>query len=451
MRLTALKSLYFILGLSTASINLVNADLFDELDSETSSAPSSTQSFEDYKAAQKSEFNAYKTALMEEFDAFKKINAEEQEKYERAITEVWDTPVVSSETIWVEYSKDMQERKSVDFESGTVTIAKVNNDNTGTTNDASLRASVRALLEKNKAEAFRDDLVASAVEQRTKKELDPSMVEVDIVTPDAILIPYITGTNTASETVLDYIIDSMIAAKKTTVSINKQGKELVTTTLPINVDLKALAKIDPQAVAIEATMPSIPNALSEVSATKPAKTIVLPRAALPFSDHIRNYAQQAKMEPALLLAVMETESAFNPMAKSGVPAYGLMQIVPRSAGQDATAQLFGKPKILSPSYLYNSKNNIQVGATYLNILYYRYLKGVEDPLSRLYCSIAAYNTGAGNVAKAFTGERKIKPALKIINQMPPEQVYEHLRKNLPYAETQHYLVKVSDRLKKYGS
>src|SRR5690606_39614355 len=77
------------------------------------------------------------------------------------------------------------------------------------------------------------------------------------------------------------------------------------------------------------------------------------------------------------LPILETESAFNPMAKSPIPAFGLMQIVPSSAGQDATAKLFGKPKLLAPSYLYNAENNIRVGAAYFNILYYRYFRSEE--------------------------------------------------------------------------
>ena len=156
-----------------------------------------------------------------------------------------------------------------------------------------------------------------------------------------------------------------------------------------------------------------------------------------------------KLEKALVFAIIETESAFNPMAKSPIPAYGLMQIVPRSAGMDATKQLFGEERILSSSYLYNSEQNIEIGTTYLNILYYRYLSKVENPESRLYCVIAAYNTGAGNVAKAFTGNRKLSAALPLINQITPAEVYEKLRNDLPYEETQKYIVKVTDRIEKY--
>ena len=138
------------------------------------------------------------------------------------------------------------------------------------------------------------------------------------------------------------------------------------------------------------------------------------------------------------------------MARSPIPAFGLMQIVPASAGQDATAKLFGKPRLLAPSYLYNAENNIRVGAAYFNILYYRYFKGVEDPVSRLYCAIAAYNTGPGNVSLALTGSgMKLRPAIRIANTMTPDQVYQHLLTELPYEETINYLRKVTKRLDNY--
>lgn len=473
------RLLSLTLSLLAISITVAQADMFDELERETQStavqeksgdsaepvatsgpAPQAAedQTYEEFKKQHLAEYSSYKEELLKEFDAFKTIQAEEQEKHQKRISTVWDKAEVSSKKIWVEYSEDLHEKKAVDFEKGTVTISTTVLGNNKPT-EKELRASVTALLEQDKAQAFRDDKVASAVEKRTREELNPDMVETATVEAEPILIPYITGKNTDSPKVVDYIADSMIKNKETRVSTNKKGEKVVTTVLPLDVDLKKLEKLNPGAVAnvepistqVEETATEKPAAEKTEQAKKPEKRSHLPRAALPYAGHVASYAESAKVKPSLVFAVMETESAFNPMAKSGVPAYGLMQIVPRSAGQDATEQLFGKPKILSPSYLYDSEKNIQIGTTYLNILYYRYLKGIEDPLSRLYCSIAAYNTGAGNVAKAFTGERKIRPALKVINKLTPEQVYKHLRKNLPYEETQHYLKKVNHRIEKYES
>jgi membrane-bound lytic murein transglycosylase C len=151
-----------------------------------------------------------------------------------------------------------------------------------------------------------------------------------------------------------------------------------------------------------------------------------------------------------LYAVIETESAFDPMATSWVPAYGLMQIVPESAGMDVTEELFGEARILSPSYLYIPENNILIGSTYLNLLKTRYLSGIKNRQSRLYCSVAAYNTGPHNVAKAFTGKRQIDDAIRDINGMTPEQVYNTLSADLPYDETKKYLEKVIRRIDKYN-
>jgi soluble lytic murein transglycosylase-like protein len=183
-------------------------------------------------------------------------------------------------------------------------------------------------------------------------------------------------------------------------------------------------------------------------------TIKLPpqapsQRAAKYASLVQDFADKNELKPALVYAIIHTESAFNPMARSEVPAYGLMQIVPESAGRDAAKKVLGQDRILSPEYLYNAKNNVEAGAAYFNILYYSYLKGVVDPLSRLYCAIAAYNTGVGNVAKAFAGTMKLRAALPKINDMKPQQVYDTLLNSLPYDETRKYLQKVVDRQKLY--
>jgi len=168
-----------------------------------------------------------------------------------------------------------------------------------------------------------------------------------------------------------------------------------------------------------------------------------------YSARVQQIATKEDIPVSLVFAVIETESNFNPLAKSHIPAYGLMQIVPVSAGKDASKYLFGKEKVLSPSYLYNSDNNIAIGGAYLHILYHRYLSKIDDSTSRLFCTIAAYNTGAGNVARSFTGSSNINKASEKINTMSANEVYRHLRKNLPHDETKKYIKRVATRLAKY--
>ena len=180
---------------------------------------------------------------------------------------------------------------------------------------------------------------------------------------------------------------------------------------------------------------------------------------LPKNSSVRlsqNYTKEVAMNShifrlpfELIFAIMQTESNFNPFAKSHIPAFGLMQIVPRTAGRDTYKFLYKKDKMPSAIYLYNSQNNIQMGTGYLHILYYKYLKKIKNPTSRLYCTIAAYNTGAGNIAWAFTRDYNVNRAVTIINSLSPDAVYAHLLSDLRFNEPKNYLIKVHKRMKIY--
>lgn len=168
----------------------------------------------------------------------------------------------------------------------------------------------------------------------------------------------------------------------------------------------------------------------------------------PFLNEVYKQSEEFDIKPDLILAIMHTESSFNPSARSPIPAFGLMQVVATSAGHDVNKLVHKIDKPMKESDLYDPEYNIQAGTGYLDILNTRYLREIKDPKSREYCIIAAYNTGAGNVAKAF-GERRVKAAAKKINSMTPEQVYDTLINNLPYEETVNYLKKVTKRQASY--
>jgi membrane-bound lytic murein transglycosylase C len=167
-------------------------------------------------------------------------------------------------------------------------------------------------------------------------------------------------------------------------------------------------------------------------------------AVHPFAQR---FSERFKMPADLILAVTECESAFNPRAVSHIPAYGLMQLVPKSGGLDAYLFVYGERKILDTDYLFEPDQNMELGAAYLHLLYYRYLKGVSDPQSRLYCAIAGYNTGAGNVAKAFGTSLSGLPARAA--RYSPAHILEKLKKDLPYKETRRYIVKVTKAMQRY--
>lgn len=164
------------------------------------------------------------------------------------------------------------------------------------------------------------------------------------------------------------------------------------------------------------------------------------------ADPVAQAAEKYNLPRALILSVIKNESAFNPRARSHANAMGLMQVVATSGGKDAYEYLYGEKTAPPAEVLYDPFENIMLGATYLHLLNTRYFGKVTDPTTRRHLIIAAYNTGAGNVAKAFTGTMKLRPAIEQINQMTPQAVYDYLRQNLPYQETRTYLAKVSNDL-----
>jgi soluble lytic murein transglycosylase-like protein len=104
---------------------------------------------------------------------------------------------------------------------------------------------------------------------------------------------------------------------------------------------------------------------------------------VPFGSVIYTEAKKNNIPPELVAAVVNTESKFNPAARSRVGALGLMQLVPR------TGRWMGASNLLDPV------QNIQAGAKYLKYLSDQF-NGDQQKV------VAAYNAGPGNVQR-FNG------------------------------------------------
>ena len=96
---------------------------------------------------------------------------------------------------------------------------------------------------------------------------------------------------------------------------------------------------------------------------------------------VREAAERHHVDPALVRAVIETESNWNPSAISRKGALGLMQLIP------TTAQRFGVNDAFSP------KQNVDAGVNYLKTLLERYNGNLD-------LALAAYNAGEGAVDRA---------------------------------------------------
>jgi len=159
-----------------------------------------------------------------------------------------------------------------------------------------------------------------------------------------------------------------------------------------------------------------------------------------YLPYVEENSKRFKLSKTLILAIIKTESDFNPYATSYVPAFGLMQIVPTTAGVEAWERVYGYKRVPSKEYLYVPKNNIKMGTAYLNILFYRYLRKIKNPISREYCVISSYNAGVGNVLRVFS--RRKDRAFNIINSLSPKEVYTRLTMRLKTSEARRYLPKV---------
>lgn len=161
---------------------------------------------------------------------------------------------------------------------------------------------------------------------------------------------------------------------------------------------------------------------------------------LEYADFVLGAAQQYDVPPSLIYAVIEVESGFNPYAVSPANAYGLMQVVPSSAGRDVYDKIKGKPGQPTREQLFKPDYNIDVGSAYLHLLDDQYLKRITNTASRRFAMIASYNGGSGSTLKAFNPNRD--QAINQINRLSPSEVYERLVRDHPFGETRRYLEKV---------
>ena len=100
----------------------------------------------------------------------------------------------------------------------------------------------------------------------------------------------------------------------------------------------------------------------------------------PIAKLARELAADYKLDPNLVLAVIEVESNFNPSALSPKNAQGLMQLIP------ATAERFGVRDVWDP------EQNLRGGMAYLRWLLGQFKGDVQ-------LALAAYNAGEGAVIR----------------------------------------------------
>ncbi len=335
-----------------------------------------------------------------------------QKKYQQQIRSKWHKAIISNQTQWVEYDDGFNVRRMVDFEQNQIRISM-------------------------KTRVLEDQLDLSGMNSEAKQHLHRLLSTTinQALSRDPVLQSIPKGSS-----IKGYGSDELVLG------------ELFETNRPSDNEIKSVGeKLFKKSWVSYQEVASVSSVKIKENTTY---VIPLPddrilKKAKKYKPMVLQESREQSLSASLMLAIIHTESHFNPLAQSRIPAFGLMQVVPGTAGRDATKKIFNKPTLLSAEYLFNPKNNLKVGMTYFNLLYFQYFSEVKNANSRMYLSIAAYNGGITAVAKAFHPTGRLSDALPVINDLNDQVLLQRLRRDLASLETRNYLKKVLTRRSQY--
>lgn len=197
-------------------------------------------------------------------------------------------------------------------------------------------------------------------------------------------------------------------------------------------------------VYAEYLMASFARQIAQASAALairiPLQASNLKEPARRFEPWVFQFARDFNVSPALVFAVMEVESHFDPMAVSKSNAKGLMQIKSNAAGRDVYQYIDFKLGAPGDKELFDAPTNIRMGTAYLSLLKYDYLAEINNSDIREMVAISSYNGGISTVLRLFAAQPE--EAIARINRLNKSQVYRVLRYDHPSDETRRYLDKV---------
>lgn len=306
-------------------------------------------------------------------------------KYKKEVEDKWDSFVTSTPKEWVDYSEDKNSRSKINFEKGCIEIEVV----------------VPA-----------DD--PKAVEAAKKK------------------IAGQTGKVFSDNNIInDNLLQGQVKDKSGKIVSKKNANEFIENEVIPEIKLEKKefrAKDGIARIKYKAKIQMVPDHLR-----------IRAKRYLPM---VKRNAARFSVNPQLILAVIHTESYFNPMAVSHCGAIGLMQIIPRYAGCDAYKYIYDKEKILDSEYLYKPENNIELGAAYLHLLKRKHFSSIPQNPKNRYLTVCGYNWGPGAM------RNKILKRYNVGN-MSDADLFGLLRKKTP-KETSDYLKRVTERIPLYS-
>ena len=410
----------------------------------------SQQSFEDFKRQQEQAFSQYKESVTKEYDAYEAAEKAAFEKFKEDVERQWEEFKGSTAKTYVSYDGDLQSRASIDYENGHLFIEVIIDEETADIEGINYYKSKRNDSYRygyGGPSLFGNFLfilntsfypwpqtaghVSKELSESERKPLFQGLAKSKLIQK---LVKVLSETDNRGDSILDDQLADENGSEINAANAEKFAEKNISGQLEASKDYTGKDGKDRKSFSFSLDL-------------KPDHQ---DSRIKKYRKEIIKQSKRFNIEPSIAMAITETESSFNPKATSHIPAYGLMQLVPSSGARDAYKYVYDKDKFLGKRYLYNSDNNIELGCAYLAKIRYNYFKSIKDDEKAYMCSVAAYNTGIGNVAKALTGKGIINPATDEANSMSSEKLYKTLRKDLKHKEARDYLERVWSKKDKYS-
>ncbi|MBF8269962.1 MAG: hypothetical protein HW386_1671 [Gammaproteobacteria bacterium] len=146
------------------------------------------------------------------------------------------------------------------------------------------------------------------------------------------------------------------------------------------------------------------------------------RFPLPYEKILASNASKRDLDLSWVFALTRAESIFMEDAQSPAGAMGLMQVMPATGRETASA--LGMKKFFT-SHLLQADTNVPIGTEYMRRMY-KHFNG------NFILATAAYNAGPGNVKKWLPVSGCTKPEIWI-EQIPFEETRKYVQRILYYA------------------
>ena len=409
---------------------------------------------EKYKKMQQQDINQWKQERDAELDAYKaRVEKERKEwaEYVKGVRQKWGEFSDTTPKIWSNYGNDLNSLGRVDFENNKVEIAALVEGDDPVVAEKLIEKQLEILLNEKEEGTNNKFMEGQIAFEKTNEENKKKLMELE--KKFELQRAEIEKKNLENKLTLEKRKKELekLAEEKA-----KQEKKIIKTVDSSNRKDFVKEKVKHQ-VKKEVVVGEDGKARTKYSVSLEMVPNSIQKRAENYVEMIRAYSEKNDIEAPLVMALIHTESAFNPKAFSrrpdGTPmACGLMQIIPSQAGRDAHKALFGTDKIVESEYLFDPENNLRMGTWYIkwlskwwNNYEKKNFKRTSSKLKNEYFAISSYNQGMGTILnKAYKTHKLIDKS--------EQETYTILttERNIP-KEGRDYLERVTKRKELYKS